>query len=159
MLAVGFLTVIPVPHHPVRDRDFSRASGYYPLAGYLIGATVAATLWAASLVLPPVVTGALAGAVWLGVTGMLHIDGLVDSADAVLAAKPPAERLRIFDDVHVGAFGVGAGACYIVLLVSVLAGQPPRHRPCWHAWSWCWASLGGWPAGWAADSAATPTEC
>ncbi|PID53263.1 MAG: adenosylcobinamide-GDP ribazoletransferase, partial [Micrococcales bacterium] len=125
VLAVGFLTVIPVPHHPVRDRDFSRASGYYPLAGYLIGATVAATLWAASLVLPPVVTGALAGAVWLGVTGMLHIDGLVDSADAVLAAKPPAERLRIFDDVHVGAFGVGAGACYIVLLVSVLAGQPP----------------------------------
>lgn len=123
-LALTFLTTLPLPHvQTVEDGDFARASAYYPLAGYVVGGLVSLLLWL-PLPLPDGVRAALAVALWLTLTGMLHFDGLVDSADALFAMKSPTERLRILKDVHVGAFGLAAGAVYLLLLHSALAEVP-----------------------------------
>ena len=41
-LALTFLTTLPLPHIPeIRDGDFARASGFYPLAGWVVGGLAA----------------------------------------------------------------------------------------------------------------------
>lgn len=125
-LALAFLTTLPLPHvQDIREGDFARASAYYPLAGYAVGGLVTLLLWL-PLPLPPGVRAALALAAWLALTGLLHFDGLVDSADALFAMKTPQERLVILRDVHVGAFGLGSGILVLLTLWSLLgSGLPP----------------------------------
>jgi len=128
-LALTFLTTLPLPHvREVRPGDFARASAFYPLAGYAVGGLVALTLWL-PLPLPDGVRAALAVGVWLAVTGMLHFDGLVDSADALFAMKSPARRLEILHDVHVGAFGLATGVLALLGLWSLLAAPVPAYAP------------------------------
>lgn len=124
-LALTFLTTLPLPAVTYQEGDFARASQFYPLAGYVVGGGVALWLWL-PLPLPLDVRAALAVGLWLLLTGMLHFDGLVDSADALLSMKSPAKRLDILKDVHVGAFGLAVGGTYLLVLWSLLkSGLPP----------------------------------
>ncbi len=128
-LALAFLTTLPLPHvRDVQPGDFARASAYYPLAGYVVGGLVAGLLFL-GLPLPPGVVAALGVGLWLLLTGMLHFDGLVDSADALFAMKSPAQRLDILKDVHVGAFGLATGVLALLLLWSLLGAGLPWYAP------------------------------
>ncbi len=122
-LAHTFLTTLPLPHvGEVKDGDFRYASGFYPAVGWTLGALLALSAWLLST-LPGGIAAALTLAVWLGLTGMLHFDGLVDSADAILAAKSPQKRLEILGDVHIGAFGLAVGVVHLLLKWSALEAQ------------------------------------
>ena len=128
-LALAFLTTLPLPHiRDVQPGDFARASAYYPLAGYAVGGLVAGLLYL-NVPLPPGVVAALGVGLWLGLTGMLHFDGLVDSADALFAMKSPEQRLDILKDVHVGAFGLATGVLALLLLWSLLGAGLPWYAP------------------------------
>lgn len=128
-LAVTFLSAVPLPFlGRAHGEDFRRASGYFPLVGYLVGGAVALVLLL-PLPLPAGVGAALAVWAWLWVTGLLHFDGLVDSADALLAMRAPERRLEILHDVHVGAFGLAAGGVYLLLLWSLLSAPIPAFAP------------------------------
>ncbi len=123
-LAVGFLTIFPVPHlGEVKDGEMRAASAFYPVAGYLIGGVLAIVAWLTAG-LPDGLQGALLLAAWLACTGMLHLDGLLDSADALLSMKPSAERLRILGDVHMGSFAFGVGFVVLLLKWQLLAANP-----------------------------------
>lgn len=127
--ALSFLTVLPVPApRDVTTEDLRRAVPHYPLAGYVVGGLVALVLWL-PVPVPAGVRGASALAMWLFATGMLHLDGLLDSADALLAPVRPERRLEILRDVRVGAFGVGVGVVVMLLLWSLLAAGPPWWAP------------------------------
>ena len=107
ILAIGFLTRLPVPSvHNFEAADLSRSAAWFPLAGALVGAIVAMAAYAGAIVDPWL--GALLGVlVWMAVTGGLHLDGLVDLADALGASHRSPERfLQVLRDPHVGAFGV-----------------------------------------------------
>lgn len=123
-LAIGFLTTFPVPNPgEVKPGEMRAASAFYPLAGYLIGTVLALASWLTSS-LPDGIQGALLLTAWLACTGMLHLDGLLDSADALLAMKPPPERLRILGDVHMGSFAFGVGFVVLLLKWQLLSANP-----------------------------------
>jgi adenosylcobinamide-GDP ribazoletransferase len=123
-LAVGFLTIFPVPDvGQVKPGEMQRASAFYPVAGYLIGAVLAVVAWLTHGY-PDGVQGALLLAVWLACTGMLHLDGLLDSADALLVMKTPQDRLRILGDVYIGSFAFGVGFAALLLKWQLLAQNP-----------------------------------
>ena len=92
----------------VDDVAFAQSMRWFPAVGLVIGALVAGSAWAGALVDHRL--GALAAlAVWVGVTGALHLDGLSDLADASGAAHKDRERLlAVLADPHVGSFGVVA---------------------------------------------------
>jgi adenosylcobinamide-GDP ribazoletransferase len=129
LLALGFLTRLPVPRLPARADDFAVAAPAYPLAGLAVGAVVAGAGWLGALVDPW--TGALAALVaWTWVTGALHLDGLADVADGVGAGHGDAGRmLAAMADPHVGSFGVVALVAQmlakLVLLHALLPGGWP----------------------------------
>lgn len=123
-LAIGFLTIFPIPPlGQVKEGEMRAASAFYPVAGYLIGGVLALVAWLAAG-LPDGLQGAILLALWLACTGMLHLDGLLDSADALLAMKPPAERLRILDDVQIGSFAFGVGFVVLLLKWQLLSAGP-----------------------------------
>lgn len=119
-LALAFLTVLPLPGvGQVPPGRPARASAYYPLAGYVVGGLASLVLL---LPIDPGLRAALALSLWWGLTGLLHLDGLIDSADALLAPVPVARRLEILRDVHVGAFGVVVAVLATLLTWTALVG-------------------------------------
>lgn len=120
-LALGFLTTLPVPDvGEVKPGEMKAASAFYPLIGWIVGALLAIAAWMLQR-LPDGLAAALLLALWLALTGMLHLDGLLDSADALLAMKPVEDRLRILGDVHHGSFALGVGFVHLLLKWQLLA--------------------------------------
>src|SRR5687767_11737717 len=88
----------------------SRAVPWFASVGALIGLMVGGVWWGAGELWPPMVAAVLAVVADLTVTGMLHVDGMADSADGLLPPADRARRLEIMADPSVGAFGVTAVA-------------------------------------------------
>ncbi len=57
----------------------------------------------------------------LAVSGGIHLDGLLDTADALSSWRTREKRLEILKDSHAGAFAVIVCAAYFFLLYGVLA--------------------------------------
>ncbi len=138
--AVAFLTILPVGS--VRTGSTS-ARAWFPAVGLLIGALAAAVdlllRWVSvGLVTGPenvsVTLGILAGTVVVAtlaiLTGGLHLDGLMDTCDALLGGSDPDHRRRILQDPHVGAFGVVGLTCLLLIKVAAVAALP------WEARGW-----------------------
>lgn len=122
ILALGFLTRLPVPRVTADEADFAAAARLYPVAGLAIGLIVAGALRLGGLMDPWV--GALAAlAAWVLATGALHLDGLADLADGVGAAhRDRARLLAVMADPHVGSFGVTAIALQLLAKLVLLHG-------------------------------------
>jgi adenosylcobinamide-GDP ribazoletransferase len=118
--ALAFLT--PLGGAAVPDR---RTMSWFPVAGAVIGLAVGAAWWGAERLWPPAVAAALAIAVDLGLTGMIHVDGLVDSADGLLPQLPRERRLAIMQEPTVGAYGIAVASIVLLLRFTALASMTP----------------------------------
>jgi adenosylcobinamide-GDP ribazoletransferase len=61
----------------------------------------------------------------LGITGLLHLDGLVDAADGLLPHLTRERRLAVMADPGVGAYGVGVATATMLLRWSALTAIEP----------------------------------
>jgi adenosylcobinamide-GDP ribazoletransferase len=103
-----------------------RSAALFPVVGALIGGFLGGIGLVLDRILPAGVVAALVIAAGALVTGGLHLDGVMDTADGVFGGKSPERRLAIMHDSRVGAFGVVAGV--VILLgqfacLSELTGQ------------------------------------
>ena len=102
-----FLTIIPVPWGAEKDGRFFQASLlWFPLIGLVIGAAVAFPVALCGALLPPSVTAVFAMILLAGISGCLHLDGLADSGDGLLSARPREQALEIMRDSRSGAMGM-----------------------------------------------------
>ena len=75
--------------------------------------------------LPAWVVGVVTLVVWVVLTGGLHLDGLADCCDGLLASTSVERRLEIMKDPRVGAFGVIALVLVLMLKAAVLGSLVP----------------------------------
>ncbi len=128
--AIGFLTVLPSPRgRELRDDDWGRSVGWYPLVGLLLGAILAGLDWLLRRAWPEGLASVLLLAAWVALTGALHLDGFVDCCDGLLAPVSPERRLEILRDVHVGAFGLVGAVLLLMVKAAALAALPGPARP------------------------------
>jgi len=127
-LAWTFLTVFPGPGRGAASMtDFVKSRVWYPVVGAGLGLSWYAVAFAASKLHATAGIGAFAIlAAMLLSTGFLHLDGLLDSGDALLVPKPPQDRLRILKDVHLGSFAFGIGGLW---LLGMFASLSALHEP------------------------------
>lgn len=105
--ALQFLTRLPIPVQVADDPGvFRRSTVFYPAAGLVIGGMVAGIGYGASFVFPAPVNAALLLCIWVLLTGGLHLDGLMDTADGLLSHRSRERMLEIMKDSRVGAMGV-----------------------------------------------------
>lgn len=120
--ALRFLTLLPVSWHADEDHRHFRASlPYFPLVGLTLGLAAFLLSKLLLLVLPVPVVAALAMIFLVGASGGLHLDGLADSADGLLSARPRIEALQIMKDSRVGAMGLIAVVTILLAKFAALS--------------------------------------
>ncbi len=132
LIALQFLTRLPLPwppdhqagDYPLQQR---RSLLFYPLVGLLIGVLLIGVQYGLVEVLhtgSALLQAALLLAVWVAITGALHLDGLADSADAWLGGLGDRARtLAIMKDPYAGPAGV------VALVLAALAALVTTNGP------------------------------
>jgi len=128
--AVAFLTPFGGAARPTPG-----ALRWFPVVGALMGLAVGGLWWAAAKAWPAVVVAVLVVALDLGLTGMLHFDGLLDSADGLLSHLDRARRLEVMASPDVGAFAVAVGGAVLLARYASIASLRPA--PLLVAGLWC----------------------
>ncbi len=129
-LAVAFATYsrFPVPRVAWTRENRRCALCFLPLVGAAVGGAV--WFWlAVGGALPPLLRGAVAAALPPLLTGGIHMDGLLDTADALASWRTPQERLAILKDSRVGAGAVVTCALYLLLCAAVLGEASAADAP------------------------------
>ena len=122
--AVEFLTVVPLGSMS-RPPGGRLGRAYFPAVGAVVGLGAGVVFALTSVVLPPL-AAATAAVAWAAVlTGGLHLDGLADTADGLLAVSSPERRLEIMRDPRLGSFGVIALVLVVIGDIALLAAMPP----------------------------------
>jgi len=116
--SVAFYTGIPVPY--VETLDFSEVARFAPQVGLMIGGIMALLDAGMNYLSMPILTrSALVVAVWIVITGGLHLDGVMDTADG-LAVGDKDRRLEVMADSATGAFGAMAAIALLLLKTAAL---------------------------------------
>ncbi len=123
-LALGFLTIVPARVGATRPGDLGRAAAWFPVVGLLLGLSLSAAQWLLLRLFAPAVAGGLTVALWAVLTGGLHLDGLADCGDGLLAAVAPERRLEIMRDSRMGAFGGLTLGLFLILKVLAAGALP-----------------------------------
>lgn len=119
-LALSFGTIFPMPDLAPVDNDNLRHSiAWFPLVGLLLGLALWGVSTTLALIVPRSIAAILALTLYTLATGGLHLDGLMDTMDAIGSRKPAALALVIMKDSRIGA--MGAIAAIILLMGKALA--------------------------------------
>jgi adenosylcobinamide-GDP ribazoletransferase len=131
--AFQFLTRLPVPVTiPYTEETFSRSVVFYPWVGAVLGTILALVGAGVSHLLPSFPASALLTGLWICLTGGLHLDGLMDTADGILSHRSRERMLEIMKDSRVGAMGVIACVLQLMMKTSLLyALMEFRHAAVW----------------------------
>lgn len=123
LVAFAMYSRIPVPRADWEKENMHYALLFFPLIGAVIG--LLENLWygismrlSAGILLKAAITVMLP----VLVTGGIHFDGFLDTADAMSSWREKKERLRILKDSHTGAFALIAGLLWALAALG-LAGE------------------------------------
>jgi len=119
--AFSFLTILPVRKPGEQSPDnLGRAGVWFPLVGIVIGILLAAANWLLLGRVPDLLRAALLLALWVLLTGGLHLDGLADCLDGLLISASRERRLEILRDPAAGAFALIGVAVFLILKTAAL---------------------------------------
>ena len=106
--------------------DFGRSTRFFPLVGLVLGICYALFAW---LLLYAVGMRALTAALLLVLplllTGGLHADGFMDTADGVFSGRDRERKLEIMKDSRVGAFGVVSFVMLMFVQYALISDMHP----------------------------------
>ena len=149
LAALQFLTIVPpLIRRPFTAVELGRSVGWFPLVGLLLGGVLAGTDRVLGLVFPPAVSAALLLAVWVLLTGGLHLDGFLDSCDGLFGGRTPEARLRIMRDERVGAYAVIGGVLLLLMKYACLTSLMERTTALVVSRLRALGPLGEWPSPW-----------
>ncbi|SFR72622.1 adenosylcobinamide-GDP ribazoletransferase [Anaeromicropila populeti] len=120
LIAFSMYSKIPVPRADWTKENMRYVMCFFPLVGVVIGAAV--YLWNAMAAFLPVSNifhHAVLAVIPLFITGGIHMDGLMDTADALRSYQPVEKKLEILKDPQAGAFAVITCVIYILLDFAV----------------------------------------
>lgn len=124
--AIAFYTCLPVPH--AWNLEFRGIARWAPVVGLLIGGLLAlGDLGLLALGVPMLTRSALVVVVWIVLTGGLHLDGAMDTADG-LAVQDEQRRLEVMADSATGAFGAMAAVALLLLKISAINDLDSSYR-------------------------------
>lgn len=118
--ALGFLTPFGGATVPS-----TRALPWFPVVGAVLGLVLGIVWELGDELWPLTLVAALVVVADLALTGLLHVDGVADSADGLLPHLPPERRLAVMSEPTVGAFGVVVVAAVLLVRFVALAVRAP----------------------------------
>ncbi|MBU4311807.1 MAG: adenosylcobinamide-GDP ribazoletransferase [Candidatus Omnitrophica bacterium] len=130
LLALQFLTIIPVRIKHIDDKKISSAITYFPLVGLFLGLILTgADRFLSFLGLEEFFINIILVVLLIILTGGLHLDGLADTSDAFLSRKNKEDMLRIMRDSRIGAMGVLGLVSIVLLKIAFLSSISVSLKP------------------------------
>ena len=117
-LAGAWIFYSVLPAWPWPEPRFRRIARFAPWVGAVLGGLQGLLWWGLEGRVPPLAQVALVLAAGLLLTGGLHMDGAMDTADGLAAGE---RLLEAMDDSRVGASGAQALALLLLLRTAALA--------------------------------------
>ena len=106
-MSLGMFSIIPVPKNSWNDKYMPLVIPSMPVVGLLIGLLwYGAAVLLSKLSVPVLLQSAAILFTPLVLTGFIHTDGFMDTADAVLSRRDLETKKKILKDPNAGAFAV-----------------------------------------------------
>ncbi len=138
-MAVSFslYSRIPMPRFAWDEEDMKYSMLFFPLVGFVIGGAILGINCIPGVPeLPLSVRSAVTVLIPILITGGFHLDGFMDTEDALRSYQSKEKKLEIMKDPHTGAFAViGLAAC--LLAMSAATGTILTYGS-----RWTWGVLG-----------------
>lgn len=127
LTAVQFLLISPAfIKRAFSPMELGASVGYYPMVGLILGGLLFGADLLLGWIFPPLVCAALVLAVWIVLTGALHLDGFLDACDGLLGGSDPQKRMEIMRDERVGAYALAGGSLLMLIKFSALVAVGTR---------------------------------
>lgn len=145
VLAFAMYSKVPTPRTDWKKENMRYVLCAFPLVGLLIGAFVYGwSVFCDRFAVNQLLRAAVCVLLPLWITGGIHMDGFLDTSDALHSYASRERRLEILKDPHTGAFAVICGVSLFVLnlgLWAQLSAQGVKSLACGFVISRC---LSGW---------------
>ena len=106
--------------------DFGRSSRFFPFVGLVLGFCYALAAWMLLYIIGlRSLTAVILLILPLLLTGGLHADGFMDTADGVFSGRERARKLEIMKDSRVGAFGVVSFVMLMFVQYALISDMHP----------------------------------
>ena len=116
LVAISTYSAIPVPQFAWDDKYMRYAICCFPAVGLFCGVGLLLWHWLWNLLGGgPVLFGAVAACLPLLLTGGIHMDGFMDTVDALASHQSRERKLEIMKDSSCGAFAVLYCGVYLLL--------------------------------------------
>lgn len=120
--ALSAYSVIPVPQYEWDDNATKYSICFFPLVGVVCGIGLAVWLLICrALSMGGLLFAAGATVLPLLITGGIHMDGYMDTVDALASHQPKERKLEIMKDPHCGAFAVIYCGVYLISMLGVFS--------------------------------------
>lgn len=127
ILMLQFLTAIPIKVNVKAEReDFGKGLALAPVVGLVIGAILAGSSYLLGLLFPSSITAVFTVALYIALTGGLHLDGLGDTADGLFSNRPKERILEIMKDSRVGTNAVLTVVMVLLLNIALISAFDSR---------------------------------
>ena len=124
-IALSMYSRIPVPRVDWEKENMRYAMCFFPMNGVVIGAVMYLAGW---LLDKTSVGGLFRGVVFtlipIMITGGIHMDGFMDTMDALGSWGDREKKLEILKDSHAGAFAILGMGCYLMWSMAVWSELP-----------------------------------
>ena len=121
-IAFSMYSKIPMPQFEWKEEDMRYSLCFFPW----VGAVIAIAFFflgegAKKCGMSPLFIVCILAALPILITGGIHVDGYMDTMDALHSYQPKEEKLRILKDPHIGAFSVIMVLLYYFLYLGFLS--------------------------------------
>ena len=121
-IAVSIYSKIPVPQFEWKEEDMEYIFCFFPLIGGLIGVCIYFWNYLCGIYNIGILCRTLMDMVIpLLITGGFHVDGFMDTMDAIHSYSSKERKLEILKDSHIGAFAVIGLITYGLVLLAAFS--------------------------------------
>lgn len=118
-------SILPLPHKELTEENSKYQLCFFPLIGVVIGAI----LYGWNIAWPylcnyPLLPAVVFVVVPVVVSRGVHVDGFIDTVDAICSHKPMERKLEILKDTHVGSFALIMLLSYFLIALGVWSEMP-----------------------------------
>ena len=119
-MAISTYSRFPVPSLSFKPKDMRYTMIFFPLVGIIIGMMEYVWMsWSVRLS-SELVRALIAAAIPLLTAGSIHLDGFVDTCDALACLKGRESKLSIMKDPHIGGGALAGALVYYFFFLSSL---------------------------------------
>lgn len=119
IIAFSMYSKIPMPRDNWEEKNLRYAMCFFPFVGAVIGVILYFCYYLANEIsISRVITTAVLVVIPTLITGGIHMDGFLDTVDALSSNQSKENKLRILSDPHAGAFAIIFCVIYYLITIS-----------------------------------------